>query len=535
MGKILKLFFLLFVGVSLSFAQGVRKDDVANSNVGGYVVVSPFASIRVCQNGAIGLPCTPLAQIYSNSALTNALPNPFTADANGNYFFYAFPGTYVIQSTNTTGTFSQPDQTLPNLPSVVTTTFNYISVPFSSTPVFSFSPNTMFKMVLTGNVTSSTLTGGPVPGATAMFSVCEDSFGGHSFSFPSNFVLPPGFTFSQNASVCNNLLFSYDGTNWQGVGGGGGGGGSMVYPSGTGIPQVLGGAAWSTTLGKQGTDGNVLTSGTVSGTSIPLCTDALGGATTSECPPLGGTPGTPIGSLQFDNSGVFGGSSLIYTPASSAACALNPTLAPCGDYVLPNSSDSCIGSDMAGDPTTSLFGNFMILCAGISSKGGTYVSVDSTTSNPFVSAVGLEGGASSIGVGGGVYAAGVSGDVTDDPSDTSSGQVYYALLGSISLTRASGNIATMEGLHIRTFNAQNGGPLGAETTQNFYGVHLPDMLNKGTTTAALQIDSQTPGGWAVKVDGGPSQFAGISLLPIVAPTGSSGRTWLYMDSTANWP
>src|SRR5208337_668401 len=223
MGKILKLFFLLFVGVSLSFAQGVRKDDVANSNVGGYVVVSPFASIRVCQNGAIGLPCTPLAQIYSNSALTNALPNPFTADANGNYFFYAFPGTYVIQSTNTTGTFSQPDQTLPNLPSVVTTTFNYISVPFSSTPVFSFSPNTMFKMVLTGNVTSSTLTGVPVAGATTMFSVCEDVFGGHSFSFPANFLTPTGFTLNSTSGACNNVLFTFDGTNWQGIGGGGSG------------------------------------------------------------------------------------------------------------------------------------------------------------------------------------------------------------------------------------------------------------------------------------------------------------------------
>jgi hypothetical protein len=39
-----------------------------------------------------------------------------------------------------------------------------------------------------------------------------------------------------------------------------------------------------TTKPLQGTDANVLTSGTVSGTASPLCTDANGGATTSGCP-----------------------------------------------------------------------------------------------------------------------------------------------------------------------------------------------------------------------------------------------------------
>lgn len=70
------------------------------------------------------------------------------------------------------------------------------------------------------------------------------------------------------------------------------GGGSMVYPAGTGIPQVVSGASWGTTLGKQGTDSNVLTSGTVSGTGTSLCTDANGGATTSGCPTASAPPAT---------------------------------------------------------------------------------------------------------------------------------------------------------------------------------------------------------------------------------------------------
>jgi hypothetical protein len=223
MKNLIRLLFLFCIGVSLSFGQGVRKDDIASSNISNYMVVAPFASIRVCQNGAVGLPCNPLASIYSNSALTNVLSNPLAADASGNYYFYALPGTYLIQITTASGTGSYPDQTLPNLPSSVTTTFNYISVPFSATPTFSFVPNSMFKMTLTGSVTSSTLTGSPLPGATANFSLCQDSVGGHAFSFPSNFNLPSGFTFVTAVNYCNNLLFTYDGTNWQGIGGGGGG------------------------------------------------------------------------------------------------------------------------------------------------------------------------------------------------------------------------------------------------------------------------------------------------------------------------
>jgi len=54
------------------------------------------------------------------------------------------------------------------------------------------------------------------------------------------------------------------------------------------IPQtgfLYGNNASATTVyGKQGTDTNVLTAGTISGTGATLCTDANGGATTSGCP-----------------------------------------------------------------------------------------------------------------------------------------------------------------------------------------------------------------------------------------------------------
>lgn len=69
----------------------------------------------------------------------------------------------------------------------------------------------------------------------------------------------------------------------------------VPYP-GSGIPKSTG-LAWSTSYGAQGTDSNLLTSGTVSGSSVLLCTDANGGATTSGCPSGNGLSGMTVGQI----------------------------------------------------------------------------------------------------------------------------------------------------------------------------------------------------------------------------------------------
>jgi len=67
-------------------AQGSRKDDIV-FNAQGRPMAG--ASVRVCMSAATGQPCTPLAQIYSDSAQTQALANPTSTDGLGNYNFYA--------------------------------------------------------------------------------------------------------------------------------------------------------------------------------------------------------------------------------------------------------------------------------------------------------------------------------------------------------------------------------------------------------------------------------------------------------------
>src|ERR1041385_3642406 len=121
-------------------AQGSRKDDIVFNSRG---VPLAGASIRICAMPASGQPCAPLAQIYSDSALTQALANPTTTDGLGNYFFYAAPGKYMIEVSGPAITTKQiPNVILPSDPS--SPTFSSVS---STGPINAFSLN------LTGNLT----------------------------------------------------------------------------------------------------------------------------------------------------------------------------------------------------------------------------------------------------------------------------------------------------------------------------------------------------------------------------------------------
>src|SRR5262249_34978932 len=96
-------------GIKPSRAQSSRKDDIVfNSRA----VPLSGATVRVCSMPATGQPCTPLAQIYSDSALTQAIANPTSTDGLGNYSFYAAPGKYMIE-------VSGPGITTKQIPNVI--------------------------------------------------------------------------------------------------------------------------------------------------------------------------------------------------------------------------------------------------------------------------------------------------------------------------------------------------------------------------------------------------------------------------------
>src|SRR5580692_7437860 len=95
-------------------AQGSRKDDIVFNSRG---IPLAGATVRVCAMPASGQPCTPLAQIYSDVALTQAIANPMTTDGLGNYSFYATPGLYEIEISGPGITTRQtPNVILPGNP-----------------------------------------------------------------------------------------------------------------------------------------------------------------------------------------------------------------------------------------------------------------------------------------------------------------------------------------------------------------------------------------------------------------------------------
>jgi hypothetical protein len=120
--------------------QGSRKDDIVFNTRG---VPLAGASVRVCNMPATGQPCTPLALIYSDPLLTQALANPTTTDGLGNYFFYAAPGQYEIE-------ISGPNITTKQIPNVILPS-DPASPTFSS--ISATGGISAFTLSLTGNLT----------------------------------------------------------------------------------------------------------------------------------------------------------------------------------------------------------------------------------------------------------------------------------------------------------------------------------------------------------------------------------------------
>ncbi len=128
--------------VGRAFAQGTRKDDIVLNARG---TPQGGASVAVCTQPAVitSTPCSPLANLFSNPQLTQALVNPLATDGLGNYTFYAAPGKYTIQIYGPAITTKViPDVVLPSDPSSP-----------SFTNITATSGISAFSLTLTGNLT----------------------------------------------------------------------------------------------------------------------------------------------------------------------------------------------------------------------------------------------------------------------------------------------------------------------------------------------------------------------------------------------
>ncbi len=147
------------------FAQGSRKDDIV-FNAQGRPMAG--ATVRICTSAATGQPCSPLALIYSDPGLTQALANPISTDGLGNYTFYAAPGRYEIEISGPSITTKQiPNVILPSDPTAPT-----------FTTVTTSSGISAFSLTLAGNLTvqgSAAITGSLTVGGAPIPSVNQDN------------------------------------------------------------------------------------------------------------------------------------------------------------------------------------------------------------------------------------------------------------------------------------------------------------------------------------------------------------------------
>lgn len=96
MNRFIKLALFLFGFVSLSFGQNQQRLSLAISNAAGYAELIPNAQVTLCVYNS-QLQCNTPVGIYQDQALTELIGYPFYADANGNYSYFTYAGTYVEQ------------------------------------------------------------------------------------------------------------------------------------------------------------------------------------------------------------------------------------------------------------------------------------------------------------------------------------------------------------------------------------------------------------------------------------------------------
>lgn len=86
-------------------------------------------------------------------------------------------------------------------------TTGIVTVAFSATPVFDASQGNSFEIVLTGNVTSSTLIN-VTPGQRLKFVIKQDGVGGHTFAAPANLPLANIDTAASKTNIQNFFVDS---------------------------------------------------------------------------------------------------------------------------------------------------------------------------------------------------------------------------------------------------------------------------------------------------------------------------------------
>jgi hypothetical protein len=155
-----------------------------------------------------------LATIYADNALT-PLANPFVAQTGGQFQFYSANGHYDVI---TSGAGMPTPVTYPDiiLNDPVQQSLTQCIIAFNATPTFTANSCSLFSMTLTGNVTSSVVTGATT-GQLIAVTLTQGAGGPWTFAWPANFINPPLLTPTAGKSEQFEFVLEADG-NWHSLG-----------------------------------------------------------------------------------------------------------------------------------------------------------------------------------------------------------------------------------------------------------------------------------------------------------------------------
>jgi hypothetical protein len=136
-------------------------NDVAFKSSG---IPAAGATVRVGPSTATGTPLTPLSSLYSDAGLSIAKTNPLTADANGNFWFYAAPGVYKLQVSYSGSTYTYTAEVSQSSDSIATDGLTTSGITPPSSPLYIFSSAEFRGNNLTniGSVSAVTFNGNSV-------------------------------------------------------------------------------------------------------------------------------------------------------------------------------------------------------------------------------------------------------------------------------------------------------------------------------------------------------------------------------------
>ena len=94
--KLIGLTFFVLVFCSSIYGQTLSRYDNVVFSQSIPVTTVAGATITVCPYGSPGVPCTPISSLYADPNGVTPLANPISSDAYGNYGFWAAPGNYTL-------------------------------------------------------------------------------------------------------------------------------------------------------------------------------------------------------------------------------------------------------------------------------------------------------------------------------------------------------------------------------------------------------------------------------------------------------